>query len=96
MAGRAYQVRRDRSRVDEGVGIEPTIARVKFWCIANYATPQLVGVAGFEPATSWSQARRSASLNYTPESGGVTQEFNPRAFNGPRACQCQRYNSPQA
>jgi hypothetical protein len=26
-----------------------------------------IGVTGFEPATSWSQTRRSTKLSYTPE-----------------------------
>ena len=28
---------------------------------------QLVGVAGFEPAASWSQTKRSTKLSYTPK-----------------------------
>src|SRR3954467_15727766 len=29
----------------------------------------MVGVTGFEPATSWSQTRRSTKLSYTPHAG---------------------------
>ena len=29
----------------------------------------LLGVTGFEPATSWSQTTRSTKLSYTPASG---------------------------
>ena len=28
---------------------------------------EMVGVTGFEPATSWSQTRRSTKLSYTPK-----------------------------
>ena len=28
---------------------------------------EVVGVTGFEPATSWSQTRRSTKLSYTPK-----------------------------
>ena len=28
-----------------------------------------IGVTGFEPATSWSQTRRSTKLSYTPDAG---------------------------
>jgi hypothetical protein len=30
-------------------------------------TRRVVGVTGFEPATSWSQTRRSTKLSYTPK-----------------------------
>ena len=30
----------------------------------------MIGVAGFEPATSWSQTRRSTKLSYTPHCYG--------------------------
>ncbi len=29
----------------------------------------MVGVAGLEPTTSWSQTKHSSQLNYTPERG---------------------------
>ena len=32
----------------------------------NRTSNNLVGVTGFEPATSWSQTRRSTKLSYTP------------------------------
>jgi hypothetical protein len=31
------------------------------------AALRMVGVTGFEPATSWSQTKRSTKLSYTPE-----------------------------
>ena len=34
---------------------------------------EVVGVTGFEPATSWSQTRRSTKLSYTPNFG----DFQP-------------------
>jgi hypothetical protein len=39
------------------------------------ACDELVGATGFEPATSWSQTRRSTRLSYTPdnEQGTVGQ-----------------------
>ncbi len=32
---------------------------------------EVVGVTGFEPATSWSQTRRSTKLSYTPRDCAV-------------------------
>ncbi len=37
---------------------------------AREALIKLVGATGFEPATSWSQTRRSTRLSYTPGSNG--------------------------
>src|SRR5580693_5787445 len=45
---------------------------------------QLVGATGFEPATSWSQTRRSTRLSYTPERSahggfqGVSRHDRPK------------------
>ena len=33
----------------------------------------MVGVTGFEPATSWSQTRRSTKLSYTPKMHGESE-----------------------
>ena len=33
---------------------------------ASYAAFWIVGVTGFEPATSWSRTRRSTKLSHTP------------------------------
>ncbi len=37
----------------------------------NGAVLRVVGVTGFEPATSWSQTRRSTKLSYTPDNGAL-------------------------
>ena len=43
--------------------IEKTVAHVGDGLNMGY----LVGVAGFEPATSWSQTMRADQLRYTPQ-----------------------------
>ena len=43
---------------------------------------EMVGATGFEPATSWSQTRRSTRLSYTP---------NSREQRTPYWTNCQRY-----
>jgi hypothetical protein len=37
--------------------------------IARLIEMRDIGVTGFEPATSWSQTRRSTKLSYTPATG---------------------------
>lgn len=37
----------------------------------------MVGVTGFEPATSWSRTRRAPNLRYTPESGTSACRLKP-------------------
>src|SRR5437867_7794401 len=47
----------------------------------------LVGVTGFEPATSWSQTRRSTKLSYTPCSArDLTRSRPKRIQNLGSAC----------
>ena len=48
------------------MGIEPTYLAWKASVLPlNYTRG--VGVTGFEPATSWSQTRRSTKLSYFPK-----------------------------
>jgi hypothetical protein len=56
-----------------------------------------LGVTGFEPATSWSQTRRSTKLSYTPsmnllrallardDASRITNHDRTHALNFPRA-----------
>ena len=48
------------------MGIEPTSSAWKAEVIPLYHTRKIVGKTGFEPATSWSQTRRSTKLSYFP------------------------------
>ena len=41
-------------------------------------TEEMVGVTGFEPATSWSQTRRSTKLSYTPRFPWCLGDLSPR------------------
>ena len=57
---------RTRKRV---MGIEPTYLAWKASVLPlNYTRIKKVGVTGFEPATSWSQTRRSSQAEPHPES----------------------------
>ena len=38
---------------------------------------KMVGATGFEPATSWSQTRRSTRLSYTPNNGRRLTRMHP-------------------
>ena len=60
------------SKVRAGTDIAPSV----FFApqdvnVKHEAAERVVGVTGFEPATSWSQTRRSTKLSYTPSNGGV-------------------------
>ena len=54
------------------VGVEPTTYRVWTDCssqlsyLANSLRNKMVGMAGFEPVTSWSQIKHSTKLSYIP------------------------------
>ena len=37
------------------------------WCKTRHHKLTFVGVAGFEPTTSWSQTKRDTGLRYTPK-----------------------------
>lgn len=41
----------------------------------------MVGVTGFEPATSWSQTRRTTKLCYTPNRAALSRVANGRLFS---------------
>ncbi len=42
------------------------LGRLRFYHLTTLAYKKLVGKTGFEPATSWSQTRRSTKLSYFP------------------------------
>ena len=52
-------VKATRLRAPQDVNVIHTESRVN-------RCERMVGVTGFEPATSWSQTRRSTKLSYTP------------------------------
>ena len=58
-----------------GDGNRTHVSSLEGWCSTIELHPHVVGVTGFEPATSWSQTRRSSQAE--PHPGGtisVTQE----------------------
>jgi hypothetical protein len=76
--------------------------------VPAHAAPVLiiaVGAAGFEPALSWSQARRISRLSHTPKGSSAQRESNPHFRHGMTAgCRyimgtmptpnCQRIRAP--
>ena len=50
------------------MGIEPTYPAWKAGVLPLNYTRRMIGVTGFEPATSWSQTRRSSQAEPHPES----------------------------
>ena len=61
------------------MGIEPTYPAWKAGVLPLNYTRRMIGVTGFEPATSWSQTRRSSQAEPHPEGFvcvlSVTQEL---------------------
>ena len=49
------------------MGIEPTYPAWKAGVLPLNYTRRMIGVTGFEPATSWSQTRRSSQAEPHPE-----------------------------
>src|SRR5438132_1236492 len=44
--------------------------------VEHYQGNKMVGVTGFEPATSWSQTRRSTKLSYTPLAEALSRHWS--------------------
>ena len=72
-----YQLRHYRIRA--GDGNRTHVSSLEGWCSTIELHPHVVGVTGFEPATSWSQTRRSSQAEPHPEGFvcvlSVTQEL---------------------
>ena len=47
------------------------------WCKTLPHKLTFVGVAGFEPTTSWSQTKRDTGLRYTPKNTAEREGFEP-------------------
>ena len=62
-----------------GDGNRTHVSSLEGWCSTIELHPHIVGVTGFEPATSWSQTRRSSQAEPHPEGFvcvlSVTQEL---------------------
>ena len=63
-----------------GDGNRTHVSSLEGWCSTIELHPHVVGVTGFEPATSWSQTRRSSQAEPHPEGfvvyvSSVTQEL---------------------
>ena len=57
--------------LEDPVGFEPTIRELQSLALplgygSKNCKNKMVGMTGFEPATSWSQTRRSTKLSYIP------------------------------
>jgi hypothetical protein len=56
----------------------------------RHGNEEYIGATGFEPATSWSQTRRSTKLSYAPKDGGMFGRKNETARHflpsGMRSC----------
>ncbi len=46
-------------------------------CASTHNQIDCVGVAGFEPTTSWSQTKRDTGLRYTPKNTAEREGFEP-------------------
>ena len=51
-----------------GDGNRTHVSSLEGWCSTIELHPHTIGVTGFEPATSWSQTRRSSQAEPHPES----------------------------
>ena len=64
---------------EAGDGNRTHVSSLEGWCSTIELHPHVVGVTGFEPATSWSQTRRSSQAEPHPEGFvcvlSVTQEL---------------------
>ena len=67
------------TRIRAGDGNRTHVSSLEGWCSTIELHPHVVGVTGFEPATSWSQTRRSSQAEPHPEGFvcvlSVTQEL---------------------
>ncbi len=65
--------------IQAGDGNRTHVSSLEGWCSTIELHPHVVGVTGFEPATSWSQTRRSSQAEPHPEGFvcvlSVTQEL---------------------
>ena len=53
--------------IKAGDGNRTHVSSLEGWCSTIELHPHEVGVTGFEPATSWSQTRRSSQTEPHPE-----------------------------
>ena len=63
-----------------GDGNRTHVSSLEGWCSTIELHPHIIGVTGFEPATSWSQTRRSSQAEPHPEGfvvcvSSVTQDI---------------------
>ena len=52
--------------VEAGDGNRTHVSSLEGWCSTIELHPHVIGVTGFEPATSWSQTRRSSQAEPHP------------------------------
>ena len=64
-----------------GDGNRTHVSSLEGWCSTIELHPHTIGVTGFEPATSWSQTRRSSQAEPHPVNKVSRFAFNPFALD---------------
>ena len=67
--------------VQAGDGNRTHVSSLEGWCSTIELHPHDIGVTGFEPATSWSQTRRSSQAEPHPVNKVSRFAFNPFALD---------------
>ena len=68
-------------RLKAGDGNRTHVSSLEGWCSTIELHPHEIGVTGFEPATSWSQTRRSSQAEPHPVNKVSRFAFNPFALD---------------
>ena len=66
---------------EAGDGNRTHVSSLEGWCSTIELHPHDIGVTGFEPATSWSQTRRSSQAEPHPVNKVSRFAFNPFALD---------------
>ena len=61
--------------MEAGDGNRTHVSSLEGWCSTIELHPHTVGVTGFEPATSWSQTRRSSQAEPHPDGVSFVSHF---------------------
>ena len=67
--------------MEAGDGNRTHVSSLEGWCSTIELHPHDIGVTGFEPATSWSQTRRSSQAEPHPVNKVSRFAFNPFALD---------------
>lgn len=72
---------KERSKNGAGDGNRTHIASLEGWSFTTKLHLQVVGKTGFEPATSWSQTKRSTKLSHFPIRWRTQEDSNSQPFD---------------